>query len=167
MVTQSLSPWGQKKSGKGFPAISETKSQRNLGQWRLTSKGPQAEGVRHTGQPWGPLWVKTKGKEGSRVSLVTQMVKDLHAMLEIWVQFLGQEDPLEKEMATHSSFLAWRIPWAEEPAAAAAKSLQLCDFVRPHRRQPTRLPRPRVGCHFLLQCMKVKSERSRSVVSDS
>ena len=55
------------------------------------------------------MWVKTKGKEGSRVSLVTQMVKDLHAMLEIWVRFLGQEDPLEKEMATHSSFLAWRM----------------------------------------------------------
>ena len=35
-------------------------------------------------------------------------------MQETWVQFLGQEDPLEKEMATHSSILAWRIPWAEE-----------------------------------------------------
>ena len=46
-------------------------------------------------------------------------------------------------------------------AAAAAKSLQLCPTLRPHRRQPTRLPRSwdsRVGCHFLLQCMKVKSE---------
>ena len=43
------------------------------------------------------------------------MVKDLHAVLETWVRFLGQEDPLEKEMATHSSFLAWRLPWAEEP----------------------------------------------------
>ena len=36
-------------------------------------------------------------------------------MLEIWVQYLGQEDHLEKEMATHSSILAWEIPWAEEP----------------------------------------------------
>jgi len=48
-------------------------------------------------------------------SLVGQWVKNLPAMQEIWVRFLGQEDPLEKEMATHSSFLAWRIPWTEKP----------------------------------------------------
>ena len=45
-----------------------------------------------------------------------QMVKNLPAMQETWVQFLGQEDPLEKGMATHSSALAWRIPWTEEPS---------------------------------------------------
>ena len=43
------------------------------------------------------------------------MVKNLPAMLETWVQSLGWEDPLEKEMTTHSSTLAWRIPWTEEP----------------------------------------------------
>ena len=43
-------------------------------------------------------------------STVAQMVKNLPATQEIWVQSLGQEDPLEKEMATHSSILAWRIP---------------------------------------------------------
>ena len=43
------------------------------------------------------------------------MVKNLSARQETWVQSLGQEDPLEKEMATHSSVLAWRIPWMEEP----------------------------------------------------
>jgi len=43
------------------------------------------------------------------------MVKSLPAMQETRVQFLGQKDPLEKEMATHSSTLAWRIPWTEEP----------------------------------------------------
>ena len=48
-------------------------------------------------------------------SLVAQRVKSLPAMQETWVQSLGQEDPLEKEMATHSSILAWRIPWTEEP----------------------------------------------------
>ena len=48
-------------------------------------------------------------------SLVTQMVKSLPAMQETWVQSLGQEDPLEKEMATLSRILAWRIPWMEEP----------------------------------------------------
>ena len=48
-------------------------------------------------------------------SLVAQQVKNLPAMQETWVRSLGGEDPLEKEMATHSSILAWRIPWMEEP----------------------------------------------------
>ena len=48
-------------------------------------------------------------------SLVGQMVKNLPKMRETWGQSLGQEDPLEKGMATHSSILAWRIPWTEEP----------------------------------------------------
>ena len=45
---------------------------------------------------------------------MTQRLKRLPAMWETWVRSLGQEDPLEKEMATHSSILAWRIPWTEE-----------------------------------------------------
>ena len=48
-------------------------------------------------------------------SLGAQMVKNLPAMQEIWVQPLGQEDPLEQEMTTHPSIPAWRIPWTEEP----------------------------------------------------
>ena len=48
-------------------------------------------------------------------SLVTEMVKNLPAIQETWVQSLGQEDPLEKGMATHSSNLAWGMPWIEEP----------------------------------------------------
>ena len=51
----------------------------------------------------------------SRPSLVVQMVKRLPTMQETRVQSLGQEDLLEKEMATHSSILAWKIPWMEEP----------------------------------------------------
>ena len=47
-------------------------------------------------------------------SLVTQMVKSLPAMQDTWVWSLGWEDPLEKGMATHSSILAWRIPWIEK-----------------------------------------------------
>ena len=43
------------------------------------------------------------------------MVKRLPAMRETWVQSLGRKDPLKKEMATHSSILAWKIPWTEEP----------------------------------------------------
>ena len=48
-------------------------------------------------------------------SLVAQRLKHLPGMQETWVQSLGREDPLEKEMATYSSSLAWRIPWGEEP----------------------------------------------------
>ena len=47
--------------------------------------------------------------------LVAQMVKNLPAMQETWVQSLGREDPLEKGMATHSSILTWEIPWTEDP----------------------------------------------------
>jgi len=48
-------------------------------------------------------------------SLVAQIIKSLPAIRKTWVPFLGWEDPLEKEMATHSSIVAWRIPWMEEP----------------------------------------------------
>ena len=47
--------------------------------------------------------------------VVAQMVKNLPAMQETWVHSLGQEDPLEKEMAIHSSIPAWRVPWTKEP----------------------------------------------------
>ena len=46
---------------------------------------------------------------------MAQVVKQLPTMLETWLQSLGRKDPLEKEMATHSSTLAWKIPWMEEP----------------------------------------------------
>ena len=46
---------------------------------------------------------------------MTQMVSNLPSVQETWVLSLGQEDPLEKEMATHSSILSWEIPWTEEP----------------------------------------------------
>ena len=49
------------------------------------------------------------------MALVVQIIKNLPGMQETRVQSLGQEDPLEKEMATHSSVLAWRITWTEEP----------------------------------------------------
>ena len=48
-------------------------------------------------------------------SLVAQLVKNLPAMQNTWVQSLGNEDALEKEMATHSSILVWKTPWTEEP----------------------------------------------------
>ena len=52
--------------------------------------------------------------EDRRASLVVQMVKKLPAMQETWILSLGQEDPQEKGMVTHSSILTWRIPWTEE-----------------------------------------------------
>ena len=52
---------------------------------------------------------------GLEASLVVQSVKNLPAMQETWVGSLGLEDALEKEMTTHSSILAWRMPWTEEP----------------------------------------------------
>ena len=51
----------------------------------------------------------------SRAPLVALMVTSLPTMQETWVQSLGWEDPVEKIMATHSSILAWRIPWTKEP----------------------------------------------------
>ena len=63
---------------------------------------------------------------------MAQMVKSLHVMWETWVQFLGGEDPLEKEMATHSSTLAWKIPWTVDLVGSSswvAKSwTRLSDF---------------------------------------
>ena len=61
-------------------------------------------------------------------SLITQLVKNLPAMQETRVHFLGQEDPVEKRMATHSSILAWRIPWAEEPGGLQSMGSQELDM---------------------------------------
>ena len=60
----------------------------------------------------------------SWASLVAQLVKNVPAMWETWVQSLGWEDPLEEGMATHSSILAWRIPWTEEPGGLLSMALQ-------------------------------------------
>ena len=60
----------------------------------------------------------------SGASLMAQMVKNLLAMQDTWVQSLGWEDPLGKEMAAHSSILAWRIPWTEEPGRLQSMELQ-------------------------------------------
>ena len=64
------------------------------------------------------------GSQWERASLVAQRLKCLPAMRETRVQSLGREDPLEKEMATHSSILAWRIPWTEETGGLQSTGLQ-------------------------------------------
>ena len=60
-------------------------------------------------------------------SLIAQLVKTLPAVQETRIRFLGWEDPLEKEMATNSSNLAWRIPWTEEPGRLQSMGLQESD----------------------------------------
>ena len=57
-------------------------------------------------------------------SLVAQTVKHLPTVRETWVRSLGQEEPLEKEMATHFSTLAWKIPWTEEPGGLQSMGSQ-------------------------------------------
>ena len=59
-----------------------------------------------------------------RASLVAQMVKHLPAMRQTWVQSLGLEDPLEEDMATHSSTLVWKIPWMEESGSLQSMGSQ-------------------------------------------
>ena len=72
--------------------------------------------IHHRGNSVGLQWfLKSFLSESPDISLVAQTVKNLPAIHETKVQSLGQEDPLEKETATHSSILAWRIPWTEEP----------------------------------------------------
>ena len=63
-------------------------------------------------------------ESNTRTSLVAQTVKHLPAMQETWVQSLGREDLPEKDMAAHSSILAWRTPWTEEPGGLQFMGLQ-------------------------------------------
>ena len=60
-------------------------------------------------------------------SLIAQLVKNLPEKQETWVRFLGREDPLEKEIAIHSSILAWRILWTEEPGRLQSMGSQKSD----------------------------------------
>ena len=69
----------------------------------------------------------TEGVGGA--SLVAQLVKNPPAIQENWVRSLGREDPLEKEMATHSSILAWRITWTEESGRLQSMGLQESDTI--------------------------------------
>ena len=74
-------------------------------------------------------------------SLVAHTVKRLPTVWETWVQSLGQEDPLEKEMATHSSTLSWKIPWMEEPGRLQSMgsqrvSLVLVNQIKMKKRRP-------------------------------
>ena len=74
------------------------------------------------------------------LTLVAQMVKHLLAMQETQIRFLGQEDPLEKEMATHSSTLAWKIPWTVEPGRLQSMGSQR---VRPNEARKEQMAKKR------------------------
>ena len=79
-------------------------------------------------KPW-ILVPRKKRVGGGEASLTAQSVKNLPAMQETRVLFQDQGDPLEKEMAIHSSFLAWRIPWIEEPGGLQSMGLQELDMI--------------------------------------
>ena len=92
----------------------------------------------------------------ARTSLVAQTVKRLPTMWKTWVQSMGWEDPLEKEMATHSSILAWKIPWTEEPGRLQSMGsqrvrTQLSNFTFTFKRQK----------HGVLEKLKNKAEIQR------
>ena len=78
----------------------------------MSLESPSLAGFFATNITWEAHFSVTMVNHGF---LVAQRLKRLPAVQETWVRFLSQEDPLEKEMATHSSILAWRIPWMEEP----------------------------------------------------
>ena len=134
--------WSPEGNGKPPPQYTCRKNLMNCikgpKDMTLKNESPRSEGVqcangeeqRITNGPRmnkaaEPKWIWGSGVDGSReASLVAQMVKHLPAMQETWIQSLGWEDPLEKEMTTHSSILAWRIPWTEEPGRLQSMWLQ-------------------------------------------
>ena len=66
-------------------------------------------------------WDREESNQATRLSLVAQLVKNPPAVQETKLPSLGGENPLEKEMATHSSILAWRIPWTEQPGGLQSR----------------------------------------------
>ena len=89
--------------------------------WTDESGRLQSMGSHRVGQDWSNLAAVAAA---SRTYLVAQMVKHLPTMRETRVQSLGWEDLLEKEMATHSSILSWKIPWMDEPGRLQSMALR-------------------------------------------
>ena len=97
-----------------FLASQASQMIKNHLQWRRSRFDPRVGR-----SPW-----RSKPLQYSWASLVTQLIKNLPAVWETWVLSVGWEDPLEKGMATYSSILAWKIPWAEEPGRLQAMGSQ-------------------------------------------
>ena len=120
--------WGWKVRGLGLCMLGQEVLWSPAGS-KLTLKPKFDWCLRRSGSSWKPS-NQLLGKccqilPGiSGASLVAQMVKNPPAIQETQVQSLGWEDPLEKGMATHSSILAWRIPWTEEPGGLQSMGLQ-------------------------------------------
>ena len=96
---------------RGFPGGSDSKeSSRNVRDQSLILQSGRSPGEGN-GYPLQYSWA----------SLVVQLVKNMPAMGETWVQSLGRENPLERGKAAHSSILAWRIPWTEEPGGRPSR----------------------------------------------
>ena len=117
------SPWGDTES--------DTTDWLTLSLLGFPGNSAGKQSAWNTGAPvWIPVLGRSPGErigyplQCSWVSLVTQTVKNPPAMWETWVRSLGWEDPLEKGMATHSSILAGRIPWTEEPGRPQSMGLQ-------------------------------------------
>ena len=93
------------------------------------------------------------------------MVKNLPAMQETQVQFLGWEDPLEKKMATQSSILAWRIPWTEEPGGLQSMGLQESDTTEGlNQPPPHELKLFRVLNHFFKGIISLETKKLRLIL---
>ena len=105
--------WWRLLDSQALPGFSslymQTEEQEPFGTWGKTNRIP----ILHILS--SPKWCPQASQ--------TQTVKNLHAMQETWVQSLGWEDPLEEGMATHSSTLAWEIPWTEEPGGLQTTGL--------------------------------------------
>ena len=110
--------------GREDPLGKEMATHSSIVAWRIPwteePGGLQSMGLQRVRPDWATLLTyllntKHRCSIQDRTSLVAQMAKNLPGMQEIQVWSLGWEDPLEKEMAIHSSILAWRIPWREKP----------------------------------------------------
>ena len=99
------------------PDLSMWKSTVALASFPTTDKNNQTKPNRFD-------WIPPLSSNSLPLQLVAQRLKRLPTMRETWVQSLGWEDPLEKEMATHPSIPAWRVPWAEEPGGLQSTGSQ-------------------------------------------
>ena len=118
-----------------MPAAEKSNPKNQTGKLRPRENKNTQESLRESEQSKGriwsphfPVWCPWQSPAPllgiASCTLVVQMVENLPAMQETWVQSLGQEDPLKKEMATLSSILAWRITWTEEPGGLQSMELQ-------------------------------------------
>ena len=95
-----------------------------LGYLELPFAAPCLRTLPVTSTPALQLDLNSLGSRSCWASLVAQTVKNLPAVRETWVRSVGWEDPLEEEMAAHSSILAWEILWTEEPGRLQSMGLQ-------------------------------------------